>query len=304
MDRFAELHAFTLVAASSGFSAAARQLGVAVSSVTRQVDALEQRLGSPLLNRSTRGVTLTDSGRAYYEQATAILAALDEADDGASGRGDALRGSLRVAAPVTFATIYIAPLLSELARRYPELTLDLRLSDAMTNLAEEAIDLAIRIGNVDQQSNLIARLLAPHTRSICASPAYLSQHGTPKVAADLAQHNCLQFAYGARRQVWRLQAPGQAATEVEVHGSLSVNNSEVLRRAVLDGIGVALLPDWLVQADLQAGTLRRLLPEYMANPGDMKVGIYAVYPANRRGSSKIKAFADLLEQGLNPTRAQ
>ncbi len=301
MDRFAELHAFTLVAASGGFSAAARQLGVAVSSVTRQIDALEQRLGAPLLNRSTRGVTLTDSGRAYYEQAIAIRAALDEADDGASGRS-ALRGTLRVAAPVTFATMYIAPLLPELAGCYPELRLDLRLSDAVTNLAEEAIDLAIRIGNVDPQSNLIARLLAPHTRSICASAGYLSQHGTPQLPADLAQHNCLQFAYGARRQVWRLQAPGQPATEVEVHGTLSVNNSAVLRRAVVDGMGVALLPDWLVQADLQAGTLQRLLPNYVANPGEMQVGIYAVYPANRRGSSKIKVFADLLEQSLNPTR--
>jgi DNA-binding transcriptional LysR family regulator len=298
MDRFAELQAFALVAASGGFSAAARQLGVATSSVTRQIDALELRLGAPLLNRSTRGVTLTDSGRAYYEQATAILAALDEADEGAGGRGAIPRGTLRVAAPVTFATMFIAPLLPELARRYPQLSLDLRLNDSMSNLAEEAIDLAIRIGNADLQPSLIARLLAPHARSICASPAYLARHGTPQAPSDLASHNCLQFSYGARRQPWRLRSAAGAVEEIEVRGSLTVNNSEVLRRAAVDGIGVVLLPDWLLQADIDSGALRRLFPGYVANPGDMQVGIFAVYPANRRGSSKIKAFADLLAEAL------
>jgi len=297
MDRFAELRAFCLVASNGGFSAAARQLGVVTSSVTRLVDALEERLGAPLLNRSTRSITLTDSGRAYFEHATHILAALDEADDAAAGRDAEPAGVLRVAAPVTLAIRYIAPLLPALAQRYPRLELDLRLSDAMTNLVDEAIDVAIRIGNPEQQPSLIARKLAGHRRHIVASPAYLAAHGAPHTPEELAQHNCLLFAYGASRATWRLRGDA-LATEVEVSGKLQVNNAEMLRQAALGGLGLALLPGWLVQPDLDSGALVAVLTGYQANPGDMDVGIYAVYPANRRGAAKIRAFTDMLAATL------
>jgi len=297
MDRFAELKAFCLVTSNGGFSAAARQLGMATSSVTRLVDALEQRLGTPLLNRSTRSVTLTDSGRGYFEHASQILAALDEADDTAAGGGIAPGGVLRVTAPVTLAIRYIAPLLPELARRHPKLALDLRLSDALSNMVDEAIDVAIRIGNPERQPNLIARKLAGHRRHICASPGYLARHGAPQTPEQLAEHNCLLFSYGAARQSWRLRNADQAQ-EVEVRGSLQVNNSEMLRQAALGGLGLALLPGWLVRQDLEAGMLVPVLDGYQANPGEMDVGIYAVYSANRRGSSKIKALTDLLAEAL------
>jgi DNA-binding transcriptional LysR family regulator len=297
MDRFAELKAFSLVASNGGFSAAARQLGLATSSVTRLVDSLEARIGAPLLNRSTRSITLTDSGRAYVEHANHILSALDEADDAAAGRDAEPAGVLRIAAPVTLGIRYIAPLLPELARRYPRLELDLRLSDALSNMVDEAIDLAIRIGNPEQQPNLIARKLAGHRRHIVASPAYLAAHGAPPTPAALADHNCLLFAYGARRASWRLRN-SDLATEVEVSGSLQVNNAEMLRQAALGGLGLALLPGWLIQDDLDAGALVTVLADYQANPGEMDVGIYAVYPANRRGASKIRAFTDLLAGAL------
>lgn len=302
MDRFAELRAFCLVASHGGFSAAARQLGVATSSVTRLVDALEQRLGTPLLNRSTRRITLTDSGRGYFDQATRILAALDEADDAAGGRDGEPQGVLRVAAPVTLAIRYIAPLLPELARRYPRLQLDLRLSDSQTNLVDEAIDVAVRIGAAPQQPNLIARRLVGHRRAIVASPAYLAQHGAPLAPAALASHNCLQFDYGVHRHSWRLRRATSPAEikveEVEVAGTLTVNNSEMLRLAACHGLGLALLPAWLVQSDLDSGALVPVLPEYDANPGEMDVDIHAVYPASRRGASKIRLFTDLLQQAL------
>jgi DNA-binding transcriptional LysR family regulator len=297
MDRFAELKAFCLVASNGGFSAAARQLGVATSSVTRQVDALEQRIGAPLLNRSTRSITLTDSGRAYFEHATSILAALDEADDAAAGRDAEPGGVLRIAAPVTLAIRYIAPLLPELARRHPRLALDMRLSDALTNMVDEAIDVAIRIGNPEQQPSLIARKLSGHRRYICASPAYLARHGAPHRPEQLADHNCLLFSYGASRHAWRLRNDSQAQ-EVEVRGSLQVNNAEMLRQAALGGLGLALLPGWLIRQDLDAGALVPVLADYQVNPGDMEVGIYAVYPANRRGSSKIRVFTELLAAAL------
>jgi DNA-binding transcriptional LysR family regulator len=297
MDRFAELKAFCLVTSNGGFSAAARQLGVATSSVTRLVDALEQRLGTPLLNRSTRSITLTDSGRGYFEHASQILAALDEADDAAAGGSAEPGGVLRITAPVTLAIRYIAPLLPELARRHPKLALDLRLSDALSNMVDEAIDVAIRIGNPEQQPNLIARKLAGHKRHICASPAYLARHGAPQTPEQLAEHNCLLFSYGAARHSWRLR-DADLAQEVEVRGTLQVNNAEMLRQAALGGLGLALLPGWLVREDLEAGALLPVLDGYQANPGDMDVGIYAVYAANRRGSSKIKAFTDMLAQAL------
>jgi len=297
MDRFAELKAFALVASSGGFSSAARELGVATSSVTRLVNGLEQRLGAPLLNRSTRGVTLTDSGRDYHDRAAQILAALDEADDAASGAADVPHGMLRVAAPVTFATMYIAPLLPELAHRYPRLVLDLRLSDSLTNMVDEAIDVAIRIGNMDRQPALIARKLATHRRSICASAAYLERHGAPRTPSELRAHNCLCFAYGTGRNVWRLQT-GTTVEEIEVSGTVNVNNSEMLRRAVIDGTGLALLPEWLVKHDIDGGLMVRVLEQYEANPGDMDIGIYTVYAANRRGASKIKVFADMLAEAM------
>ncbi|MGV7206544.1 LysR family transcriptional regulator [Oxalobacteraceae bacterium A2-2] len=307
MDRFSELKAFCLVAACGGFSPAARQLGVATSSVTRLVDALEQRLGAPLLNRSTRRVTLTDSGQQYYDSALAILSQLEAADDTATAHQGEAAGLLRVTAPVTFSTLYIAPLLGELARRHPRLQLELQLSDTVSNMVDDAIDVAIRIGTAQQQPNLIARRLGGHRRVICASPAYLREHGTPRQPSDLLGHNCLLFSYGGTRRGWRLREPacdGQGSAEPEacidlpVRGTLAVNNSEVLRRAVLDGVGLAMLPEWLVRADLASGALLPVLSRYQANPGEMDIALYAMYAANRRGSVKIKALVDLLAERL------
>jgi DNA-binding transcriptional LysR family regulator len=296
MDRFAELKAFCTVAACGGFSPAARRLGLVTSSVARLVDALEARLGAVLLNRSTRSVTLTDAGRAYYEEALRIMERLAAADEAAA---DGAAGVLRVAAPVTFSTLYVAPILPALRARHPRLTLDLRLDDAPANLVDEAIDVAIRIGSLDPQSNLVARRLAAHDRVLCASPAYLAAHGAPETPAALATHDCLQFAFGEGRRTWRLQAAGaEDAEDVTVRGVVQANNADVLRQAALGGLGIAMLARWLVQRDLRAGTLVQVLPGYRVNPGPMDVGLYALYPASRRNSTKIRAFVDLLADHL------
>lgn len=298
MDRFAELNAFAVVARTGGFSSAARQLGLATSSVTRLVDALEQRIGTPLVNRSTRNVTLTDTGLAYFERALFILEQLEAADEEASVDKHEPRGVLRVAAPVTFSTLYVAPLLKDFTQRYPKLRLDLQLSDALSNLVDESIDVAIRIGNCENQPNLIARCLTGHERIICASPEYLANYGTPEVPSELLQHNCLQFSYGkGSRAGWQLKE-ADTVEEILVSGNLVANNSEMLRRATLDGIGIAMLPDWLVRNDLRSGALCRILANYIANPGPMDVGLYALYPTNRRGSVKVRVFIDLLAKHL------
>ncbi|MDB5934130.1 MAG: HTH-type transcriptional regulator DmlR [Massilia sp.] len=297
MDRFAELRALRAVAITGGFSAAARQLGVATSSVARLMDALELRIGAPLLNRSTRSVTLTDPGREYVARATSILEQLEEADNAVGAATSVARGLLRIAAPVTFSSMFIAPLLPELARRYPELELDMRLNDSVTNLVEESIDLAIRIGTVERIPNLVARKLSTHQRFICASPAYLARHGAPRRPADLGQHNCLLFAYSVGAQQWHLR-DAAGIEEIEVRGTLTVNNVEVLRQAVVGGVGLGLLPEWLVKADLGSGALVRVLEQYEINPGPMEVGVYGLYPASRRGSAKVKAVLDMLAAAL------
>jgi DNA-binding transcriptional LysR family regulator len=297
MDRFAELKAFCLVAASGGFSPAARQLGVATSSVTRLVDALEARLGAVLLNRSTRSVTLTDTGRSYYEEARRVLEQLDAADDAVAGQGGDVKGVLRVAAPVSFATLHIAPILPELRARYPRLVLDLRLSDEAARLVDESIDVAIRIGRIEPDSTLVARRLGSHRRLLCASPAYLASRGMPILPPDLAHHDCLQLA---ERRVWRmrrLEGDGEA-DEISIDAVLQANSAELLRQAALAGLGVAMLAHWLVRDDVAAGRLVPVLPAWEANPGPMDVALHALYQTNRRGSHKIRAFVDLLAAHL------
>jgi len=306
MDRFAELKAFNVVAACGGFSPAARQLGVATSSVTRLVDALEERLGAVLLNRSTRSVTLTEAGRTYHEEARRILERLDAADDAVSDRAGGVAGLLRVAAPVTFGAMFIAPILPELRARHPRLTLDLRLDDSAVNLVDESIDVAIRIGSLDANPSLVARRLTGHARVLCASPAYLAGRGTPQNPADLTQHDCLQFSFDGNRRSWRLRrkdgtgagADAMPVEEIDVNSVVQANNGELLRQAALFGLGVAMLADWLVQDDLRAGRLLRVLDDYEVNPGPMDVALHALYQASRRGSHKIRAFVDLLGEQL------
>jgi DNA-binding transcriptional LysR family regulator len=241
---------------------------------------------------------LTDTGKSYFEKAQLILEQLEEADDAASAKNREPQGLLRVTAPVTFCTMYIAPMLGEFHRRYPKLELDLQLSDAVSNMVDESIDIAIRIGSSEQQSNLIARRLTGHERCVCASPQYLENHGIPVIPTELQHHNCLQFAYGGGRRSWKLQR-NQEIEDIQVKGTLVANNSEVLRQAVAEGVGIALLPDWLIQEDLESGHLIRLFSEYQVNPGAMDIGLYAVYQANRRGSIKVKVFVDMLAEKLN-----
>lgn len=302
MDRFAELKTFCVVVANGGFSSAARELGLATSSVTRLVNALEERLGVALLNRSTRSVTLTEAGRTYHEDAHRLLEQLDSADDAVGTRAADVSGVLRVAAPVTFAAMYISPILPELRARHPKLALDLRLSDTAVNLVDESIDVAIRIGSLDPQANLIARRLSGHQRVLCASPDYLARRGTPQHAPELSTHDCLQFTFTDNRRTWRLRRrdanPETLVEEVRVNSIVQANSGEVLRQAAMAGLGIAMLSDWLVRDDLQAGRLVRVLDQYDVNPGQMDVALYALYQANRRGSQKIRAFVELLSEHL------
>lgn len=300
MDQLAAMRSFVKVVEAGGFSEASRQLDLAVSSVTRQVNALEGMLNTQLLNRSTRSITLTPQGHKYYDKAVQILQDVEAANLSVIEQGDVPRGILRASLPVAFGRIHIAPLLSRFLAQYPQVKLDLRLSDGLANLVEEDLDLVIRIGNLDRSSDrLILRKLASHTRLVCGSPAYFERCGIPTHPDDLIHHNCLCFTYTAGDAIWRFKRYEEVC-EIKVNGSLNVNNSEVLRQACLDGVGLILMPTWLIGEDIQAGRLQAVLTDFQFYPqANLDTGIYALYLPNRRHSLRVQIFIDFLTQHLS-----
>ncbi len=296
MDTFAALKAFIAVIEEGGFAPAGRRMGLVTSSVTRQIDALEESLGTQLLNRSTRSVTLTGPGETYFEHAMRILGDLENANLEVSEGDGPPRGTLRVSLPVVFAHLHIAPIIPAFCRRYPHIQLELTMSDDIIDLVGERMDLAIRLGSVEN-SNLVARKIAVHRRVVCASPDYLGQWGEPLTPAALTEYNCLLFTYSKNSNIWRFSGHSEAI--VRVAGNLRANNSEVLREAAIGGMGIALMPSWLVGEDIEAGRLRVLLPEWRSGLGSITDGgIYAVYLPNRRTSKKVRAFVDFLMERI------
>ena len=302
MDQLSAMRSFARVVETNGFSEAARQLGVAVSSVTRQVNALEAMLHTQLLNRSTRRVTLTPQGSRYYDKVVQILQDVETANLSVTEQDEVPRGLLRVSLPVAFGRLHIAPLLGDFFATYPEMQLDLTFSDSLANPVEEGLDLVIRIGNLDRSgSTWIVRKLASHDRKVCGSPTYFQQHGKPTHPDDLVNHNCLCFSYSLGADTWRFKREEEIC-EVKVRGAIIANNSEVLRQACLDGIGLILMPTWLIGADLRAALLDAVLEDFLFHPHlDLDTGIYALYLPNRRHSLRVQTFIDFLKDRLDQT---
>ena len=293
MDKILALKTFVRVADAAGFSKAARNLGVATSSATRLIDLLEASLGTALLTRSTRQVALTDAGKTYYEQVTRLLNDLAQADASVSDAGAEPHGSLRVTMPVAYGHMCLGPHVGAFLERYPKIELDVVLTDAITDLVAEHIDVAVRIGSMERDVGLIARQLNSHRRHVVASHEYLTQAGTPARPADLVHHHCLRFAYEPARWVWTFRR-GEQLEEVPVHGRLIANNSEILREGALNGAGIALLPHWLVDGDIQSGGLTSVFEDWEVNPNGEDITVYAAYLPNRRNSRKVHAFVDFL----------
>lgn len=293
----ASLQAFITVAEEGGFAPAGRKLSLATSSVTRQIDSLEKMLGTQLLTRSTRNVDLTAAGLLYFEHAVRILNDLEHANQEARDQSGEPRGTLRVSLPVSFSRLHIAPLLTPFSQLYPLISLDLIFSDDIVDLVEKRLDLTVRLGRVESP-NLIARKLLSQHRCVCASPAYLQTHGTPDCPEDLMQHNCLVFSYSSGKTKWYFRGDQQKI--IDVRGTLKCNNSEILREAALNGHGIALLPDWLINQDIASGRLVHLLPAWLSevNDGEDDSGIYAIYHPTRRNTRKVKVFVDFLAQHL------
>ncbi len=286
MDKLDALRIFATVIETHGLTAAARRLGLSRSAVSKAVTQLEQSLGAQLLNRTTRHVSPTDTGAAYYERAVAILADMDEADRAVAERHGEAKGAIRLNAPMSFGTLHLAAAIADFMALYPEIRVEAALSDRFIDPVEEGFDLTIRIARL-ADSSLIARRLAPARRVLCASPAYLAAHGNPATPGDLTDHNCLHYGTLPTGTRWDLAGPQGA---VPVAGTLCSNNAEVLLAGVLRGAGIALLPTFIAGADLQAGRIITVMPDYP--PTDL--AIHAIYPPSRHLSLKLRLLIDFL----------
>ncbi len=294
MDNLSGMAVFAQVVEAQSFTGAARRLGISKAAVSKQVSRLEERLGARLLNRTTRRLSLTEVGAAFYERCARIVAEAEEAELAVTRLNEAPRGTLRVDVPVDFGIQYLAPLLPPFMLANPELKVDISFNDRFVDLIDEGHDLAVRIGQLPD-SSLIARKLAESRSVICAAPDYWDRHGRPAHPSELAKHNCFAYSYLATGNEWRLEGP-EGDVAVRVSGSLTANNGDMLRQAAVAGLGVIATPVFMAQNDLRAGWLEPVLRDYEP---PMR-GIHAVYPHNRHLSAKVRAFVDYLAGALDP----
>jgi len=283
---------FARVARTGNMSAAGREMGLSPAVVSKRVSLLEERLGARLFQRTTRQLTLTETGEGYFRRVVDILSLIAEADDFVSRRNTSPRGQLKVTAPTTFSRYHLAPYLSKFLEAYPEIHLDLHLTDNYVDIIRDGFDLAIRIGEL-QDSSLVARKLSPDTRVIVASPAYLDKNGTPKSLKDLENHNCLS---AGAQDAWALDGPG-GLQEVRVKGNIRSNSADLIREALIGGLGIGLRGTWEIGPDIHSGKLKIILPQYR---GSSKMAVFAVYPSRDFMPAKVDVFLDFLGQHFGP----
>ncbi len=291
MDRFQAITVFTRVVEAGSFARAAERLGVSVSSVSRQVAELEAHLDARLLNRTTRRLSLTESGRAFHERCVQLLADLEEAEQSAHAATLTPRGTLRLTAPVTFGARHLAPAIAAFVGRHPQMRLDIELSDRAVDLVDEGFDAAVRIGNIGSQ-NLVGRKVGATRLVCCAAPAYVARHGEPETPEDLAAHACLTYEYAPVRNTWSFRDRQGRERSVRVGGPIHANNGRFLEALAVAGVGIACEPDFIVGPDVAAGRLVALLPDY----APAATSIYVVYPSRRHLSAKVRVFTDFLAE--------
>jgi DNA-binding transcriptional LysR family regulator len=292
------MRVFATVVETASFTRAGERLDMSKAMVSKYVAVLEDHLGTRLLNRTTRRLSLTESGQVYYERCLQIIADVAEAEQAAGQLTAIPRGTLKIAMPVSFGTIKIGPLITEYVRQYPEVKLDIALADRKVDLIDEGFDLAIRIGSLPE-SGLIARKLAVDRTAICAAPAYLKQHGTPHKPEDLRRHACLNYTYASSGDEWYLKNDREELV-VPTSGPIKVNNGDMLRLAALSGGGIIWQPRFIVEDDLRTGGLVEVLTNYST----AELGIYAIYPSRKHLSAKVRTFVDFLVDKLGSTDAK
>ena len=294
MDKFESIRAFTQVVESGGFAAAARKMGLSRSAVNKLVLNLEDDLQTQLLHRTTRRVSATAAGRAFYERSVNILADLEEAELALSRLQEEPRGSLRVNAPMTFGVLHLGPLLVDFMAQYPDLQVELSLNDRFIDPIDEGFDVTVRIAPSPGAASLIAHTLAPCPMVICAAPSYLQRRGMPSQPSDLVHHACLHYGHRSQDNTWTLTGADQVPLTVSIDGPLCCNNGEVLKQAALAGLGLVLMPRFIVEESLQQGRLQPILPDFC--PPESQ--IYALYPVNRHLSVKVQRLIEFLQQRL------
>jgi DNA-binding transcriptional LysR family regulator len=289
VDQLAAMATFVRVVDAGSLSAAARSLPSSLTSVSRQISALEEHFGTSLLLRTTRHLALTDDGRILYERAKLILGELREVETTLSRGRHAPSGRIRISAPTLIGRLLIAPLLAEFLRRYPLLTVDLLLVDRAVDMVEEDIHLALRVGHLPD-SQLVARKLADLRMIVCASPAYLQRRGVPQIPADLSRHDCLVFSDAPDIAEWRFKEGVKAERRIRISGRLWVNSLDAVVSAAKEGAGIIRVPSWQIEADIAAGALQPILVEFEPTPAPLQL----LFQPSRLTSPKSRVFVDYL----------
>ncbi|WP_207002269.1 LysR family transcriptional regulator [Trinickia mobilis] len=292
MDQMTVLGAFVRVVETGSFSTAAKSLGVGQPTVSKAIATLEARLAVRLLLRSTRGLTPTDSGSAFYERAKRILLEVEQAEYVARRASTELFGRIRVSADVTFARIHIMPLIGQFLDKHPCISLDIVLDDRNVDLIEEGVDVALRIGTLDI-SNLTARKIGEARQIILGAPSYFQRFGTPTTPTDLASHQFITYSRRRGGRAWTFQR-NDTELSLSISGRLSVNATEGIREAVLSGAGIAISPEWMFSSELKSGLVKTVLMDWRLPPSEL----FAVIPAGRMVSAKTRAFIKFVEESL------
>lgn len=290
MDRLNSMTIFTAVVDDGGFTAAADKMGISRAQASKAVMQLEAHLGTRLLNRTTRRTSLTEVGRIYYERCKAILLDIEEIESIAGEQTTRPNGTLTLSVPTSFGILQLNKAILEYLQHYPDVQISLQLADRFIDVVSEGFDVAIRIAELDD-SSLVARKIAPCKRVFCASPQYLQDSGVPQVPSDLARHRCLIYSNERRPDSWTIHGP-EGSEMVRVSGPVCADNGDVLKEAAIQGLGITLLPTFIVGSDLKAGRLVQVLHEYC--PED--ISIYAVFPTRRFLTAKVRTFVDFITQ--------
>lgn len=288
MDTIDGMRTFVTVISEGSFSGAAERLNMSPQLVSKYVGQLETRLGARLLNRSTRRLSITEAGQAYFDRCQYVLAEIDEMESAVGDATVAARGTLRINAPMTFGTLHLSKAIAEYQCSQPEVTVDLSLDDRVVDIVSEGYDIAIRIGQL-RESSLVARKLAPVRLVVCGSPDYLAKRGVPTSPDELGTHDCLRYTITSGGGRWRF-AHGGEVHDVRVNGSFSANNGDALRLAALAGTGLIMQPTFIVGDDVRVGRLQLVLEDYEIEA----MGVYAVYAHRQYLSGKVRTFVEFL----------
>jgi len=289
MDTLDGIKTVIAVVETGSFTAASERLGMSKALVSKYIGEVEDSLGVRLLNRSTRRLALTEAGQRYYDSALPLLEEFEEMVDSVTGEQSSPRGLLRISVPVTFGEMSLAPLIPKFLNQYPDIGVDLQLSDKMIDMLEEGIDVVIRIGSVDD-SSLIAKHIQTLPLVLCASPEYIKSHGRPKLPEELAQHQCIVDSNFRIGKHWPIICPNNITTSVEVNSRIMANSPRAVKEIALAGGGIGMIPRFIVQDSLDDGRLEEILPTYRT----LEFGLFAIYPHRRYLSRKVRCFIDFL----------